>query len=140
MTEPSPVNADQACQANQDCNYSIAGQICLDNKCTFYCTIDSDCISNGKCISEKCDWSGEPVPPLFLNSTLSNLDTTNSSEKTTANKLTESSRGLKPLQLSGSRTSLRKIEISVGYPTLGQQHHFMQQERWETHLIDNEGI
>lgn len=226
MTEPSTVNADQACQANQDCNFSIAGQICLDNKCTFSCKIDSDCVSNGKCLSEKCDWSGEPVPPLFLNSTLSNLDTTNSSEKTTDNKLSsplviaivvivaivvilclavvcflairrrklkESSRGLKPLQLSGSRTSLRKskrdsrererersskkfhdddiigpedekeehedlftpaavgmgthrppqrsqtmygtstpstVELSVGYPTLGQQHHFMQQEHY----------
>ncbi|CAB4445448.1 unnamed protein product [Rhizophagus irregularis] len=232
MTEPSPVNADQACQANQDCNYSIAGQICLDNKCTFFCTIDSDCISNGKCISEKCDWSGEPVPPLFLNSTLSNLDTTNSSEKTTANKLSsplaiaivvvvavvvvcclvvalffcnrrkrlaESSRGLKPLQLSGSRTSLRKskrdsrererersskkfqhdddiigpedekeehedlftpaagthrppqrsqtmygtstpstVELNVGYPTLGQQHHFMQQEYMEMERDDQQ--
>lgn len=228
MTETSTVNADQACQANQDCNYSIAGQICLDNKCTFSCKEDSDCISNGKCIGEKCDWSGETVPPLlYLNSTQNNLDTTNSSEKTTDNKLSspfiiaivvivalvvifclavvlffvirrkklvESARGLKPLQLSsGSRTSIRKskrdsrererersskkyqhdddiigpedekeehedlftpaavgthrtppqrsqtmwgtstpstVELNVGYPTLGQQHHFMQQEHY----------
>ncbi|GES99378.1 hypothetical protein GLOIN_2v1613515 [Rhizophagus clarus] len=109
MTETSTVNADQVCQANQDC--------------------------------EKCDWSGQPVPPLLVNSTQKNLDAPNSSEKTMVNKLgsplviaiaiavvlvviciliiviffvlrrrklVESSRGLIPLQLSGSRTSLKK--------------------------------
>jgi hypothetical protein len=81
MTETSTVYADQVCQANQDCYFSIVGQICLDNKCTFYCQGDTDCVSNGKCIGEKCDWSGEPVPPLLLpsNSTQMNLDATNPS-------------------------------------------------------------
>lgn len=223
MTEPSTVNADQVCQANQDCNFSIVGQICLNNECTFSCSSDAECISGGKCIDAKCDWSGESIPPLFPNSTSTqnNLDATNSSEQTTDNKLSspfiiaivvvvalvvifclavvlffvlrrrklaESSRGLKPLTLNTSRTSIRKkrdsrekdrersskkyqhdddligsddekgkeehedlftpaavghrppqrsqtmwgtstpstVELNVGYPELGQQHHFMQ--------------
>ncbi|RIA82641.1 hypothetical protein C1645_835032 [Glomus cerebriforme] len=140
MTENSTTNVYQVCQANQDCYYSILGQICLGNRCIFSCNGDLDCPSNGKCLSNNCDWSGKPIPPispsLSPNMSQKNLDTDNGGYKLNSpiviaaiimtllliifgvvilcffvfrrRDLAKSSRGLKPLHLSGSRTSLRK--------------------------------
>uniref|UniRef100_A0A1D1XC07 Uncharacterized protein n=1 Tax=Anthurium amnicola TaxID=1678845 RepID=A0A1D1XC07_9ARAE len=139
MTETSTTNV--YCQANQECYYSVVGQVCSDSRCKFLCKVDSDCIYNGTCPSNNCDWSGQPVPPLIPpNFTQKNLDATSPNETTDnklgspfviaiivivvlvvvlclvitlffvlrRRKLAESSRGLKPLHLTGSRSSLSR--------------------------------